>query len=280
MVGKAAGKPESADELAASAIVRAVTEGDTRRLDPGGGRTQLADYVLVGNDGRDVGLLEVTSITDKRYEAFWSAKTGKSRSWRDARLRRLWVVSLQHTGVRLERLRAITTPVLIDLEHVGVTFACADPRSYRGTVAILGDELREAGVVELHGLPEPRAGEGGAVINVMPWGGAYGIETLTAAIEAVARKEDNLTKLRGEVERRELFVWLNPPSGALTALTTFCDEPFRGQVALARPPALPEEITTVWAAAWPRDPKTALALALWRADGTGWSVLDPPSPPA
>jgi hypothetical protein len=123
----AAQKPENTDELAASAIVRAVTGCGTRRLDPGGGKTPLADYVLVDNDGRDLGLLEVTSITDKRHEAFWSAKTGKHRGWTDSRLRRLWVVSVRDTSVRLERLRAITAPVLIDLERAGATFACADP---------------------------------------------------------------------------------------------------------------------------------------------------------
>jgi hypothetical protein len=109
----------------------------------------------------------------------------------------------------------------------------------------------------------------------MPTGGAYGIQSLTSAIEVVAREEGNLRKLRSGLDRRELFVWLNPHSTALSALTTFCEEPFRGEVAVARPPNLPPELTAVWAAAWPRDPATSLALALWRADRKGWAVLDP-----
>jgi hypothetical protein len=92
-------KPEGPEERSASAIVSAVTGCVIRRLDPGGGRSQLADYVLVGIDGAEIGLLEVTSITDKRREEFWSPRTRKHRSWKDPRLKRLWLVTVAHTGV-------------------------------------------------------------------------------------------------------------------------------------------------------------------------------------
>jgi hypothetical protein len=66
--------------------------------------------------------------------------------------------------------------------------------------------------------------------------------------------------------------------GALLAepVHEVCDEPFCGDVAVARPPNLRAELTAVWAAAWPRDPGRSLALALWRADRQGWAVLEPP----
>ena len=276
VAGEAVTKPEGPEEHAASEIVSAVTGCVSRRLDPGGGKTQLADYILIGSDGAEIGLLEVTSITDKRRENFWSPRTKKHRYWKDPRLKQLWLVTVAHTGVRLERVRPAVTPVLIELEAAGTTFACSDPLLYRTTVVALGDELRNLGVVELNALAERPGTEGGAMVNIMPTGGAYGIESLTSAIEAVARDEGNLTKLRRALDRRELFVWLNPPSSALSALTTFCDEPFRGDVAVARPPNLRAELTAVWAAAWPRDPGRSLALALWRADRQGWAVLEPP----
>jgi hypothetical protein len=269
-------KPESPAEVAASTIVSAVTGCTTRRLDPGGGPTQLVDYALLSGDGKDIGVLEVTSITDEGVETFWSAKTREYRGWEDRQLRKFWAVSVQDASVPLKGLRAVVTPILLGLEREDVVFACAEPRVYLGNVRVLPPEVVEVGVVEVRALPKRGDGEGGVYVNVMPWGGAYGIETLTVAVETVAGREDNRTKLRGDFERRELFIWVNPPSAALSALTTFCDELHAAQVASARPPKLVDEVSAVWAAAWPRDYDSTLALALWRGDRSGWRVLNPP----
>jgi len=67
-------------------------------------------------------------------------------------------------------------------------------------------------------------GGGSVAVNVRPTGGAYGIESATKALERVLQKEDNRKKLAGGLERRELFVWVDPPTVAASALSTFSEE--------------------------------------------------------
>ena len=273
-------KPERPDEQDAAHIVRIMTGCETGRLDPGGGAQQRSDYRLLGAGGHDIGLLEVTSITDQRREAFFSPRTRHRRYWEVPGLRRLWVVWLRDEQAPLKKLPAVLNNTLIDFEQQGVSHATANPRTYRVPVAKMPGALIDAGVVEAQALSERPDRPGAVVINIMPVTLHYGIDSLTRAIEAVACEDGHRNKLRSQLERRELFVWLNPFSTALSAATTFCFEPFRSEVVPgARPPALPPEVTTVWAAAAPRDPETELALVLWRGDESGWEVLEPPPRP-
>ena len=259
-------KEKLSAEHAASAIVSAVTSCTTRRLDPGGGALQLADYVLVSADGNDIGLLEVTSVTHERSEAFEAASTkvddrpkvlGRQRS--DDAGRAGARPTGRDAGVGV--LKATTSNLLApNRASIAETSNHCRPRSLTG-------------VVEVRALPKRGGQVGGVCVNIMPWGGTYGIGSLTAAVEGVASRNDNRNKLCGDLNRRELFIWVNPPS-ALSALTTFCDEPFAAQVASARPPNFPNEVTAVWAAAWPRENENTRALALWLGNRSGWTVLD------
>ena len=275
---------EAADET--RAVGRSSRRADRRNghelttepLDPNGGPIQLADYALHNEDGERIGLLEVTSITDEVAEDFSAAVAAGHGVWQDSQLRRNWLVSVRDAHVVVKRVKEAVTPALRDLESAGIEFACADPLKYVPPVTALTSRALEGGVVEVHALPERDEQLGFVFVNVMPSGNAYGINSLTVEVEAEASKADNRRKLSGELPRRELFIWANPgpDKRAASVLTTFGDAPHRDNVATARPPALPDEITAVWAAVWPRPSDSTLAIALWRGDRSGWEVLPPP----
>jgi len=237
-------RPEGPDEILAAAIVRAVTGCRTQRLDPGGGANRLADYMLLDLEGREIGLLEVTTSTDPRREQFWSANLQRHRSWQDPHLEYLWIARVTDAGVALKPLRGLLSPVLWDLERAGARFACSSSFMYSEHVEMLPKDVIDAGVVQAEACFERGPGKGCVALNIMSGGGFYGIESLTAAMEALVRVPDNLAKLASGA-RRELFVWFNPHSAALSALTTFSDAPHRAAVATARPPVLPPEVTAV-----------------------------------
>lgn len=271
-------KAEPPDEAAAARIVATRSGCKTERLDTHGGAIQLADYTLYGTHGELIGRLEVTSITDEVAEGFSAAAAAGHGVWQDSQLRRNWHVWVRDTRVVVKRVPEAVTPVLRDLESAGIGFACAGPLNYTAPVTALTPGVLEAGVVEVQALPERDEQQGLVFVNFMPRGSAYGINSLTVEVEEEASKEDNRRKLRGELPRRELFIWANPgpDKRAASVLTTFSDAPHRDNVATARPPTLPDEITAVWAAVWPRPSDSTLAIALWRGDGAGWRVLDPP----
>ena len=74
--------------------------------------------------------------------------------------------------------------------------------------------------------------------------------------------------------RRELFVWLDDGNGgmALVAPRLF---PGQASVYPKDGPALPPQVTRVWAATGPDD-RDVLARGLWVADGRVWQVINPP----
>lgn len=103
---------EGPEEIRAAKIVEARSACSARRLDVGGG-AQCPDYALVGPDGEDIGLLEVTSITPQRYVSFWSTRTRPYRNWRLPGLKRNWKLSLADARSNLKPLRKVAEPLLL-----------------------------------------------------------------------------------------------------------------------------------------------------------------------
>lgn len=268
-------KPEPRDELAAAHIVEGLSDCVTRRLDFGGGATQLADYALDTADGTQIGLLEVTSITDQVLEGFFASRGARQVDhWGEGYLARNWLVRVRDASVMLDPLQTTLVQVLRDLERDGVEHAYAEPTSYTEEVVPLPTDVVAAGFVEIQALPRRDTERGRIFFNVIS-GGAYGIETLTVAVEERTRCADNRAKLSGEWTRRELFMWVQSwmPRGALTA---FCSEAHAHDVANARAPTLPPEITAVWAAVWTWDRDGALTWPVWRGDRSGWAIRPGP----
>ncbi len=267
-------REEPPEECRAAAIVASVTGCAAERLDVGGG-IQRPDYALRDDSGHDIGVLEVTAITSAAHLSFFSAKARKHRTWSDASLRSNWIVTVDAASRQLRGLREPVTNALIKLEAAGASWAVSQPEMYRYWVDVLPDHLLRLGTVEVRALGSRREDGGFVTLNVMPMGGAYGIESAIAALDSVLQLPDDRRKLAGGLERRELFVWVDPPSAAASALSTFSSEPWCVQVAASRPPALPAEVTAVWAGLW-SEATSWRARALWRGTTSGWDILDPP----
>lgn len=264
---------EPPEEDRAAAIVAAITACATHWLDRGDG-VQRPDYSLLDESGEQIGVLEVTTLSSRSHNSFFSRKAGKHRSWSDPNLRCNWLVSVDSSARELRTLRGPLTTSLPVLEAEGFRFASSQPANYLGTVTI-PFELTALGIVELTAFGSEGDGHAAVFVNVMPVGGPYGVESATTALEAVLDLPDNRKKLDLELARRELFVWVDPPSAAAAALSTFSVDPWRTSVTAARPPRLPPEATGLWAALW-SDGEVSLAHALWRGDADGWEVIDPP----
>jgi len=219
-------EPDPPDEHRAAAIVARVTGCTTRRLDVGDG-VQRPDYALLDSAGRDIGVLEVTSISSAAHNSFFSTKASRHRSWTDRALHLNWIVTVDLATRELRSLRRPVSAALVAFESAGISWAVSRPEIYRVPVDIVSEQLIALGIVEVRALSSARAGGGFVVVNVLPRGGAYGIESAIGALESVLQKEDNRKKLAGGLERRELFVWADPPSVAASALSTFSEEPWR-----------------------------------------------------
>lgn len=81
-----AGEPEADRfEIVAAMVIEAVTSGaEIRRLDPGGGESQLADFAFKGHDGTDLGRLEIITTTRENRGSF--TQEVSRRSWHFAEL--------------------------------------------------------------------------------------------------------------------------------------------------------------------------------------------------
>jgi len=169
-------KTEPPEESRAAAIVEAVTACRTCWLDRGD-EVQRPDYALVDGSGQQIGVLEVTALSSASHNSFFSNNAAKHRSWKDPSLRWNWRASVDSASRELRTLRRPLAASLPALEAEGVRFASSQPANFRGPVAVIPAQLKALGIVELTAFgPEV---DGGAVIsiNVMPDGGAYGVES-------------------------------------------------------------------------------------------------------
>jgi hypothetical protein len=205
-VAKPGPKTEPPEESRAATIVAAVTACATDWLDRGDG-VQRPDYSLLDGGGLQIGVLEVTALSSRSHNSFFSRTASKHRSWSDPNLRCNWLVSVDSAARELRTLRGPLTSSLPALEAEGVRFASSQPANYLGPVAAIPAELSALGIVELAAFGPEGDGDAAVVVNVMPVGGPYGVESATTALDAVLDLPDNRKKLDVDFARRELFVW-------------------------------------------------------------------------
>ncbi len=264
-------------EIQAARIVAAQTNCFCTRLDPGGGATQLPDFQLEDARGKRIGVLEVTSVVVGELLAFRSANVNYELA--DDQLRSAWFIVLRGTRANHRELQKNLAPLLVEAERHN--FVPSLPYELIPNFNFsVGDEpqtsLYDLGVWMLTALPGARAKAGSISVKPPAQGGAIGPTQVTEAVQIALEKPDNLAKLStaGQEERRELFVWLDDGNGGMALVAPRL---FPGQVSVYPKdgPALPPQLTRVWAATGPDD-RDVLARGLWVADGGVWQVINPP----
>lgn len=274
-------RDESRNEERAALIVSILTGCQSRRLDLGTGRPQ-PDYALLDSTGREIGVLEVTSISRPDINSFFSERNKQNRRWCSQLLKWEWFVTVDNASRRLSGLKHDILEMLVKFEQDGTTHAVARKLEYKSGVAVIPEGVAQKGVVEVCRGREHTDSPGGVDIVLRAEGSVDSVdsvESATVGIEGELNKRDNRRKLDVRGERRELFVWVDPPGPVARSLSTFVGERERSQVADSRPPELPKEVTAVWAALWSGDVHR-LADALWRGDAEGWKVMKLPTGPA
>ncbi len=262
-------------EKVAALLVGELTDTILVELDPGGGGVQLADFEIRDGAGLRVGILEVTTST-RSERARFGARVRKC-DWQFPSL--MWSWSL-HTTDEADpaRLNRELGPILLAMEQAGPPedWIPAMPGLMDPEPGALPTGLVELGVNQViawHRHMDP--GEAWVSVQLHLPGGFYSSQTaLTREVQAELDKADNQAKLKGQIGRSELFIWLDIGFGAAAATTLtgpVWSETLEG-VAL---PQLPDGITVVWAATgmadWPRP-----ATSLLRCDGSRWETFGRP----
>jgi len=267
-------------ELLAARIVASQTGCEFAQLDRKGGPSRLADFRLLDHKGSDVGLLEVTSVTDGPLLSTMSAIHGpKSKAKANLQGSRLWWSVTLNQDVRASSIRAVLDPVLQELETLypfgrpeDATWMVID-RDMRGWVdnglpEHINARLGELGVLQL--IAQPVEGCAGSVnlAMVISTGPLRGLGVVTAAVNDALNKPDNLSKVRAANGRAELFVWLVRLEERLEGFHADPTHPAH----LNLPddaPTLPDGVTGVWAAPTPTLPDSG---PVWWSDGGTWQV--------
>ena len=263
-------------EIVAAMLVEALAgDAELHRLDPGGGRAQLADFRFEGASGADLGRLEVTTTTRKKRSSFIH-EVGR-RSWRFRSLSWSWTVQARDSA-RIGELHAKIEPLLAQLERDGRTggWIPDQPGLEPADPGALPPALARLGVLAVSAAHRHVPG-GTAWVSVHPHmsSGAFSRNAAACEAQAEVNKSDNQAKLKGAgVTRSELFVWLDAGPGQ-AALSTLAKPPFDSALAEVPVLDLPACITAVWVAVglddWPRP-----APVIFRCDGHSWQSLNPP----
>ena len=268
-----ASAPKSADiEGRAAGLVARLTPGArTEPRDFGGGK-QIRDFDVICGDGHPEPL-EVTCATLDFME---QARAAHAKYLPQYVIRAVRGLGFEWSLIPSERVRfkMLTrdsiAPALRELEQADIRqwFKTRDARRFP-LLAQMGFHaaLRHSSVSS-RGLSEIVVG---APTDASVWTsdsldpGA----NVMAAIEAAAFQEDNRAKLRhAGLGDRHLFVWITDTNNL----------PWRNLYIDAiplRPPALPEEVTIVWAAS--TMPAGRARVWRWRVDSQWTSVLVAPS---
>lgn len=266
MAGNFAGKTPDPAEYKAALIYQALS-GDTTRfhdLD----HNQSADYELV-SDGKQVGLLEITSIRNEEMlrlanQLRWSGLDGMTL---DASELEWYIVLVASQVAKIPTIQKKLEPLLRRLEaHFpeGIGFHPFS-RSYNweGTDPVIYD-LFDLGVGYINATPSDK-GRGRITIG-RGERRAFG-DDLPTALERTF-DHGNRTKLSKGIqhEKRIQFVWVDRQHIAGSEMIALTNSSFTRVPLEIRLPALPEEITEVWAALeW--EPGHVL---IWRSDGQKW----------
>jgi hypothetical protein len=261
-------------EMTAAMVVASCTGLTVQSLDPGGGSRQLPDFDMRDDQGKVVGVLEVTTTTVADRAQF--AARARNLSWEFDELQWVWLVHV--TGaVPPREIHEQIAPLFWNLEQAGQTgewipklpgLAKTDPGALPRPLADLG--VRRACAVHRGGSSEP----GSVLIAQAGPAGAFSVSTVVKAAECELRKPDNIAKLSGRSGRTELFVWLDAGT-AQAALCTLVLPEFAGELSNLRLPSLPGGVTAVWVAAGSADWSQPVA-ALLRSYGRAWSAMELP----
>jgi hypothetical protein len=264
-------------EVVAAMTVDSLTEGlALRRLDPGGGSDQLADFQFVDSNGIDRGRLEITTTTRADRSGF--GREVAKLDWQFPTLEWSWTLKALDIA-RIKTLHRHIEPFLAQLEREGRTDGWIpdrpglDPEDPDTLPAGLSD----LGVLSVCAYHHHAPGES-SWVTVSPHirGGSYSLNAVAWEAQAEVDKADNRRKLQvADADRSELFVWLDVGDGQ-AALSTLAEPPFDQALGQLPVVVLPSGVTAVWVASglatWPR-PVSGLLLG----DGHGWQALDPPA---
>ncbi|MDA8385156.1 MAG: hypothetical protein M0Z88_02695 [Actinomycetota bacterium] len=264
-------------EVVAAMTVESLSDGVVlRRLDPGGGSDQLADFQFVDCNGIDRGRLEITTTTRENRSGF--GREVAKLDWQFPTLEWSWTIKAQDTA-RIKVLHRKIDPFLAQLEREGRTDGWipdkpgldpADPDA-------LPAGLSDLGVLSVCAYHHHAAGEPSWVtVSSHIRGGSYSLNAVVWEAQAEVDKADNRRKLQvADVGRSELFVWLDVGDGQ-AALSTLAEPPFDQALRQLPVVVLPAGVTAVWAASglatWPR-PVSVLLLG----DERGWRAVVPPA---
>jgi hypothetical protein len=255
-------------EKVAALLVEQITGIALRKLDPGGGGVQLADFEMLDASQKRIGLLEVTTTT-RPDRASYQAQVRKL-NWRYPDL--IWSWSI-HTraDIDVRLLHKQLGPVLRDMELTGPPedWVPERPRMLTTEMGVLPLKLQALGVVEACTLRHHDGqDESWVYVQMKEPGGSFSAKrNLTTEVQVELNKEDNQIKL-ADTGRAELFVWLDMGLGASSAMT-LSEPPWNLNLDATDRPTLPEGMTAVWVATglaeWPRPART-----LFCYDGERW----------
>lgn len=212
------GMAPSASEASAAFIVETVTGAAVEHADTGG--IQQPDFILKDTGSEEVtGVLEVTTLTDPRQEALWNGTFRDGSTYEAEGLQGNWIVYYEGSQPAkdfLDRLRVEIGRVEVDhstsLAGPVIVFNSDHLASYPG--------LLQMGVRGLTRLPTA-TGEP-ARISIQGSYSRLGSSIEQLWIEGLERSNlaDNQAKLKmyGQLEWRELWLWVSWQSGFTVAL--------------------------------------------------------------
>jgi hypothetical protein len=256
-------------ELKAAVIVARATGVTCEPLDEGGGSRQLADFALIGTDGIQVGVLEVTTTTRQRRVAIQKQLAALDWEWPDLRFH--WSVKTRDAQVDARPVHAALRRELPTLEQAGLVGTWIP--SFDADGPALPGALAEVGVVQV--VAYEAVDEGGVgYVSVGPTfgaGGFYSLDAFRPEAQGALNLRDNQLKLKAGGERSELFVWLDVGTGQV-ALSSVHTPPFDQTLRDLAAPSLPNGCTGVWVASPGGDVEWPASHVIF-GDATGWHLV-------
>jgi hypothetical protein len=269
-------RPDQLEVIAAMTVESLASGLFLRRLDPGGGGEQLADFQFIDQEGVDHGRLEVTTTTRMARSGF--GREVAKLDWQFPSLSWSWIVNAKDSA-RVKVIHREIEASLSQLEadcrtdrwipdHPGLD--ATDPEA-------LPAALVDIGIISVCAYHHHSTGET-SWVTVSPHirGGAFSLDAVVSEAQAEVDKLDNQHKLQsfdGD-GHFQLFIWLDVGDGQ-AALFSFREQPFNEMVTRLPRLKLPPGMTTVWVAsglaAWPQ-PVSSLLIA----DQTGWRSVSAP----
>lgn len=265
-------------EVIAAMTVESLSNGlFLRRLDPGGGGEQLADFQFVDKGDVDRGRLEVTTTTRRERSGF--GREVAKLDWQFPSLSWSWIVKAQDSA-RVKVIHREIEALLSQLERDGRTDEWIPDRLGLDATDLdaLPTIFADLGIISVCAYHHHAVGES-SWVTVSPHvrGGAFSLSAVVWEAQAEVDKLDNQHKLQSldGADRSELFIWLDVGDGQ-AALVSFDEPPFNEMVTELTALLLPVGMTAVWVAsglaAWPQPVSSLLV-----ANQTGWRSVPVPT---